>query len=207
VLLMSDEKPRRGRFMTQTERDLQGLQARTARARSQPRVEEEVEDEPSDGTPKPKQDDDESLHITSPIELLKAELTETGRQIADDLGVGLETPVTLEQWIKLAERVNAVKSDERRNHLEDANRILKVMGSKPPAEELRQLRVKVNIMWALLMFALISAGGSLLAVTRWLKDSGGDEVRQKQLDEKVDDHERRLRRIEWHGIDRMDSAR
>lgn len=175
-------------MQSQTDRDLQGLEAARARAR---------QDEESDGTV----EDEDPDHVTSPIDLLSRELTATQHELARDLGIDLEAPVSFAQFVKLIERVNDVKKEERKGHREQSNRLLTAMGKRPPAEEMQRLRVKVNIMWALLLMALIAAGSSLVTVAKYLKDSGKEELQRQQLIDHDADHEKRLRRLEWRGAD------
>lgn len=186
---MSDKKRRR--VMSQTERDLAGLEAARGRARSH--AERFVEDE-SDGSVRDYEDPE---LITSPVELLSRELTNSQEELARDLGFDLDAPVSFAQFVKLLERVNDVKREERRSHREQSNRLLKAMGSKPPTEEIRSLRIKVNIMWALLLLAVVAAGSSLLSTAKWLKQSGREEAERQQLIDSTSDHEKRLRRLEW----------
>lgn len=121
--------------------------------------------------------------VTSPVDMLSRELTETQRELASNLGVDLDSPVSFGDFVKLLDRVNDVKR------------------SAGPSDEIRSMRVKVNVMWALLLAALIAAGGSLVTVARSLKDSGKEELQRQQLIEHDSDHERRLRRLEWRGLD------
>lgn len=206
--------------MSHDERDLAGLEARAEREAAAELASVIVDE--SDGSVR----DADAEEVTSPVELLDRPCTDEERQLINELSrkasrpMSPSTPVTLEHFVKLVTRVNSIKVDERKNHKETSNRIMQALGDKPPAEqfaELRQLiedgavkpddvaevakqirsmKWKVNVIWAVLVLALSAAGGSLVAVAKWLKESGKNELQEQIMLDRSLDHDRRIRAIE-----------
>jgi hypothetical protein len=68
------------------------------------------------------------------------------------------------------------------------------------ARDIASMKWKVNVIWYLLVTAVVAAGGSAFAVGGWLIERGAKEeahsISHKLLEQHGADHERRLREVE-----------
>lgn len=192
--------------MSNTERDLTGLEDRARRAAS--KAEADVvadEDEtPTDGVVRHQLRADD---ITSPVDLFRRDPNDRELAVLDELckdeKVDPGTPATIADFVKLVTRVNELKLEERENNRKQSNRLIDAMGTRTPAaviedfeKQFKSMRWKVNVMWAALVVVLTAAGGSTVAVAKWLRESGRTEFQDKMLIDHDVEHERRIRLIE-----------
>lgn len=163
---------------------------------------------PFDAVPEPSDPDE----VTSPVALLLRELTDDEQQQRDELcetqRISPQSPATVEQLLKVAAGLAAVKKQEKRDRRESANQALEVLGKKgPPIERLDALERKMRLVWALLGAAGTAAAGSIVTVGKGLYERGADEGALKI---RLEHHERdaeRLR-VELRDLrDRLDDNR
>jgi|SRR5688572_6172518 len=176
--MSNDQDPKKRRaWMSDTQRNLEGVKASKERARSQAERRDQLDDlAAAVAVDKPEPED--GLDFDDVDTDMNAISEETRERIESD---------------PLLQLVFAKLASERKRR---ANQVSAAMGAKPPAEELRTLKRRVNILWAAAMFTLTAAGGSLIAVAKWLKESGKDDLQKQLLIEHDNDQERRLQQVE-----------
>lgn len=189
--------------MSQTERDLTGIEARQSREIDAEIVADDDET-PVDGVVRHQL---RSEDITSPIDLYRREPNARELAVIEELcevgDMNPDSPATIADFVKLVSRVNELKLEERENNRNQSDRLIEAMGKRTPAavledfeKQFKAMRWKVNVMWAILVVVLTAAGGSTIAVAKWLRESGRTEFQDKMLIDHDADHEKRIRDME-----------
>ncbi len=166
-----DKKPARRVWKTATQRDLEGAAAARDRARSQ---------------------GDQIDQLADAVSVDQA----------DDFDEEVDTGITpvMQARIDRDPLLSVLFAKLRHERVRRANQVAEAMGAKPPAEELRSIKWKVNIIWYLLVTVAVAAGGSVFTVAKFLKSSGGDtrehDIAHRTLGVHDGDHEVRLRAVE-----------
>jgi hypothetical protein len=119
--------------------------------------------------------------ITKPVDLMEADP---------------DSPLTKADGVRLWERIDRVKVDAKRTKRTTADRILRALGKRPPADRLNSLDFKMKIVWGLLIFALTGAGAAVTQIFGYVGDQREMSVTVKRLIDQNVELSGRLRSVE-----------